>query len=90
MARITVEDCLKKVESRFALVILAAKRAKMIMRGAGPLVDTDNKSIVNALREIAAGKVSYTYESKGEVTRVESAQVKLLEEDQGETNEMHK
>jgi DNA-directed RNA polymerase subunit omega len=89
MARITVEDCLKKVESRFALVILAAKRAKMIIRGARPLVDTDNKAIVNALREIAADKISYTYESEGEVTRVEGPHVKLLEEDEGETKEMH-
>jgi len=34
MARITVEDCLRKVESRFELVILGARRAKMIMKGA--------------------------------------------------------
>jgi len=39
MARITVEDCLRKVESRFELVILAGRRAKMIMKGAKPLVD---------------------------------------------------
>jgi DNA-directed RNA polymerase subunit omega len=57
MARITVEDCLKKVESRFELVILAARRAKMIMKGAKPLVDADNRSIVTALREVAGGKV---------------------------------
>ena len=57
MARITVEDCLKKVESRFELVILAARRAKMIVKGAKPLVETDNRSIVTALREVAAGKV---------------------------------
>ena len=57
MARITVEDCLRKVDSRFALVILAARRAKMIMKGAHPLVESDNRSIVNALREVAAGKV---------------------------------
>lgn len=57
MARITVEDCLKKVESRFELVILAARRAKMIMRGATPLVESDNRPIVNALREVASGKV---------------------------------
>jgi DNA-directed RNA polymerase subunit omega len=57
MARITVEDCLRKVESRFELVILAARRAKMIMKGAKPLVDTDNRSIVTALREVAGGKV---------------------------------
>ena len=59
MARITVEDCLRKVESRFELVILAARRAKMIMKGAKPLVDADNRSIVTALREVAAGKVKF-------------------------------
>ena len=60
MARITVEDCLKRVESRFELVILAARRAKMIMRGAKPLVESDNRPIVTALREVAAGKVKFT------------------------------
>jgi DNA-directed RNA polymerase subunit omega len=59
MARITVEDCLRKVESRFALVILAARRAKMIMKGASPLVESDNRPIVIALREVAAGKVKF-------------------------------
>ena len=59
MARITVEDCLKKVDSRFALVILAARRAKMMMKGARPLVESDNRAIVNALREVAAGKVQF-------------------------------
>ncbi len=59
MARITVEDCLKKVESRFELVILAARRAKMIMRGATPLVESDNRPIVNALREVASAKVKF-------------------------------
>ena len=59
MARITVEDCLKKVESRFELVILAARRAKMIMKGAKPLVDADNRPIVTALREVAADKVRF-------------------------------
>lgn len=61
MARVTVEDCLKKVESRFELVLLAARRAKMLMKGAKPLVETDNKPIVNALREIAAGKVKFIH-----------------------------
>ena len=59
MARVTVEDCLKNVESRFELVILTAKRAKMLMKGAKPLVETDNRSIVNALREVAAEKVRF-------------------------------
>jgi DNA-directed RNA polymerase subunit omega len=61
MARITVEDCLRKVESRFELVILAARRAKMIMKGAKPLVDADNRAIVTALREVAAGKVKFIH-----------------------------
>lgn len=59
MARITVEDCLKKVDSRFELVILAGRRAKMIMKGAKPLVERDNRPIVSALREIAEAKVKF-------------------------------
>jgi DNA-directed RNA polymerase subunit omega len=66
MARITVEDCLRKVGSRFELVLLAARRAKMIMKGAKPLVEADNRSIVTALREVAAGKVKFKHpEDKG-------------------------
>lgn len=57
MARITVEDCLEKVPNRFELVLLAAKRAKQLFGGARPLIETDNREIVTALREIAAGKV---------------------------------
>jgi DNA-directed RNA polymerase subunit omega len=57
MARVTVEDCLEKVTSRFELVILASKRAKQLLKGAKPLLETDNREIVTALREIAAGKV---------------------------------
>jgi DNA-directed RNA polymerase subunit omega len=58
MARITVEDCLEKVENRFALVVLASKRTKELKRGAPLLVrDRDNREIVMALREIASGKV---------------------------------
>jgi len=58
MARVTVEDCLEKVENRFALVVLASKRTKELKRGAPLLVrDRDNREIVMALREIAAGKV---------------------------------
>jgi DNA-directed RNA polymerase subunit omega len=66
MARITVEDCLKNVESRFELVILAARRAKMIMKGAKALVETDNRPIVTALREVASGKVKFKPPEDGE------------------------
>ena len=57
MARITVEDCLEKVENRFQLVLLAAKRAKQLLKGSRPLLDSDNKEVVTALREIADDKV---------------------------------
>lgn len=57
MARITVEDCLKKVPNRFELTMAGVKRAKQLLTGARPLVPTDNKEIVTALREIASGDV---------------------------------
>jgi len=61
MARVTVEDCLEKVDNRFLLVMLAAKRVKQLYKGARPLIEnkSDNKNVVLALREIAAGKTSY-------------------------------
>ena len=61
MARITVEDCLKKVPNRFELVLVGARRAKQLLKGARPLVESDNKEVVAALREIAEGKVGMTY-----------------------------
>jgi DNA-directed RNA polymerase subunit omega len=57
MARITVEDCLRKVPNKFELIILASKRAKQLFAGATPLVETTNREIITALREVAAGKV---------------------------------
>ncbi len=57
MARVTIEDCLKKVNNRFELIHLAAKRVRQLKKGEKPLVECDNKEIVVALREIAAGKV---------------------------------
>ncbi|ORE94319.1 DNA-directed RNA polymerase subunit omega [Acuticoccus yangtzensis] len=54
MARVTVEDCVDKVENRFELVLLAAHRARMISSGSPIMVDRDNdKNPVVALREIA-------------------------------------
>jgi DNA-directed RNA polymerase subunit omega len=61
MARITVEDCLDKVPNRFELVLASSKRAKQLLKGARPLVETDNKDIVTSLREIAEGKVQMVY-----------------------------
>ena len=60
MARITVEDCLDKVHNRFALVLLVAKRSKQLMKGDECLVSgRNNKHVVNALREVAAGAVYF-------------------------------
>jgi DNA-directed RNA polymerase subunit omega len=60
VARVTVEDCLDNVENRFELVLLAAKRARQLERGAvEPKVDWENdKATVVALREIAAGIIT--------------------------------
>jgi len=57
MSRITVEDCLEKVENRFELVMLASKRARQLFKGAKPSIESDNREVVVALREIAASKV---------------------------------
>lgn len=57
MARITVEDCLNKIPNRFELVMLASKRARQLFKGAKPLIESDNREVVVALREIAGGEV---------------------------------
>lgn len=57
MARVTVEDCLRNVENRFALVHLAASRVRQLINGSRPFVVCKNKDIVMALREIAKGSV---------------------------------
>ena len=57
MARITVEDCQERVDNRFLLVQMAIKRVHQYREGYEPLLETRNKEVVTALREIAAGKV---------------------------------
>ncbi len=58
MARITVEDCIEKVENRFELITLAAIRSKQIIKTKISLIENHkNRPIVMALREIAAGRV---------------------------------
>lgn len=62
MARITIEDCTEKVPNRFHLVQMAAIRAKQLKQGANALVSADeNKAVVIALREIAAGRILPDY-----------------------------
>ncbi len=66
MARVTVEDCLVHVPNRFALTVLAARRARALSEGkARPLVECENKEAVTALREVAAGKVRFVEEVDG-------------------------
>ena len=83
MARITVEDCLRRgVDgkegggNRFALVILAAQRAKQLLAGKKTLIENpENKDVVLALREIASGQVRFmTPEEQAEVERQKAEQ----------------
>lgn len=66
MARITVEDCLKHVDNRFELVLLASKRARQLATTAeDPKVAWENdKPTVVALREIAAGYTDFTFKEE--------------------------
>lgn len=60
MARVTVEDCLEKVNNRFALVHLVSKRAKQLLKGSQPVITkVKNKFIVTSLREVAHGLVAF-------------------------------
>jgi DNA-directed RNA polymerase subunit omega len=58
MARVTVEDCLERVPSRFALVVVAAKRTRQLLKGSEQKVKSKNRAAVTSLREIAAGAVT--------------------------------
>ncbi len=67
MARVTVEDCLEHEENRFALVILAARRTRQLIKGAPALVHSKNRPVVTALREIADHKVYFASSVRGAV-----------------------
>ena len=73
MARVTIEDCLDKEQNRFRLVHLATARAKQLLQGADAQVETDNKSIVTALREIAAGLVRFKTPEECQEDRLKAA-----------------
>lgn len=57
MARITIEDCLEKVNNRFTLVNMAAQRVRELRKGAEPSIISKNRDVVVSLREIAAGNL---------------------------------
>jgi DNA-directed RNA polymerase subunit omega len=69
LARVTVEDCLENVHNRFALVILAAERARQLANGAKALVRCDNKAAVTSLREIAKNRVKFNESVENTVTQ---------------------
>jgi DNA-directed RNA polymerase subunit omega len=60
MARVTVDDCLKKIPNRFEMTLAASQRARQIANGSEPLIEFDvkEKPTVIALREVSAGKIS--------------------------------
>lgn len=89
MARVTVEDCLDHVSNRFELVLLAAKRARRLIEGAEPLIDTDeDKCTVIALREIAEGLISPSY--TGEKAEVDSEVLEISEAEASDPGEDEK
>lgn len=67
MARITVEDCLQKVNNRFSLIHMASKRVRELRKGADPTISSKNRDIVVALREIAAGNIIMAPEGQAEL-----------------------
>jgi len=76
VARITIEDCLKRVTNRFLLVNMAAKRVRQIREGSEYLVSSPkNEDIVVSLREIAAGKITIR-EGKEEEIKEEIEEIK--------------
>ena len=85
MARITVEDCLKKVTNRFVLVNMVAKRVRQIREGSEYLVSSPkNEDVVVSLREVAAGKVVLKPEKEPE----EVPDKELEEEPETEKDEL--
>lgn len=65
MARITVDDCIDKIPNRFELTLAATYRARQLAQGSQSLVESKNKPVITALREIEAGKVGLEILNRG-------------------------
>jgi DNA-directed RNA polymerase subunit omega len=61
MARVTIEDCLKRIDNSYDIVSLASQRAKDLLDGSEPKIEYQGKPTVVALKEIAAGLIDMTY-----------------------------
>ena len=86
MARVTVEDCIDKVENRFELVLLASHRARMIASGSSILVPRDNdKNPVVALRELADDTVQPDDLQENIITTLQRVDERTEAEDEAET-----
>ena len=67
MARVTVDDCLKRIHNRFELTLVATVRARQLTMGSTPMVEVDrDKACVIALRELAAGKIGMEILNRGQ------------------------
>ncbi|OUW73634.1 MAG: DNA-directed RNA polymerase subunit omega [Pelagibacteraceae bacterium TMED216] len=90
MARITVEDCLEKVDNQYDLVLLAKERTSQLNAGSPSLVEEDNdKRTIIALREIGDGKIEINDLEKNAITRLrkepdETEEVEEIEEDEND------
>ena len=90
MARITVEDCLEKIDNQYDLVLLAKERTAQLNSGSPMLVEEDNdKKTIIALREIGDGKVSINELEKNAITRLrkEPDEVEEQEDTEEEVND---
>lgn len=65
MARITVDDCIDIFPNRFELTLAVTYRARQLAQGSQPMVETKDKAVVTALREIAAGKIGTEILNRG-------------------------
>jgi DNA-directed RNA polymerase subunit omega len=82
MARITVEDCLEKIESQYDLVLLAKERTSQLNSGAEMLVEADNdKNTVIALREIGDGKITIEELKNNSIAKLRKEPDSNLEEE---------
>ena len=85
MARITVEDCLKVVDNRFELVLMATRRARQLENGVESTIASENdKPTVVALREIAAGLVEAEFVAQEDLVEEEPLFAAAFEEEANE------